>query len=208
MRKFVFLFIGLFLIGCVAAPQVRADEDWLMPHTKSKLKKQLKNSTLVVYKNKHTQTYQEKGLTPLLLYLDSNKDFEDAHVFDKIVGVSDAYLYAYGDVEKVYADVMSKQAVDILHKYDIRYEADKIVPFIKDNQGNASPYDEIVNHAQTPAHAYGLIYKKTYPDVGVVYYSSDDDERGMVEMHKMWHPDACSTQIQNSLKKYIDIDFD
>ena len=159
-----------------------------------------------MYKDKYTQTYQETGLIPILLHLDSNKNFEDAHVFDKIVGVSDAYLYAYGDAEKVYADVISQQAINILRRYGVKYEADKVVKFIKDNQGNVSPYDEIVSEAKTPAHAYGLIYKKTYPDVDIVYFSSDDDERGMVEMHNIWQPNA--TSAKNSLKKYIDIDFD
>lgn len=76
-------------------------------------------------------TSMERGVKPLLDWLDDHKEFKGFCAADKVVGKAAAFLYVLLGVETVYAPVMSRGAIDILERYDIRFfydcSADKII---------------------------------------------------------------------------------
>ena len=184
MHKFLkAALVGLLGFFFIISPAFCKDNK-LPNKTKSMLINKLKDSSLVIYKDNQVQTYTEHGLMPLLLYLDDN-NFKGAYAFDKTVGRAAAYLYVYGDAQYVYADVMSKPAIEIFKQYNIKYDAKKVVTEIqnKDKTG-LCPFEELTKNATGPAQAYGLIYKKIHPDTAIVYFTPEIKSEKLVEIYK------------------------
>ena len=152
--------------------------------TKNMLKERLKDSSLVVYKNNETETFNEKGVEPLLNYLDKS-DFKGAYMFDRVVGRAAAYLYVYGEADYVYAATISKPAIEILKKNHIKYEAENVVDEIQ-NQSKTGlcPFEELTKDALNATQAYGLIYKKVHPEKAVVYFTPEITSGKLVEMYQ------------------------
>lgn len=175
--------VGLLSFFFLMSPAF-CKENKLPNKTKSMLINKLKDVSLVIYKDNQVQTYSEHGIVPLLLYLDNN-NFKGTYAFDKTVGRAAAYLYVYGDAQYVYADVMSKPAIEILKQYNVKYEAKKVVAEIqnKDKTG-LCPFEELTKNATSPAQAYGLIYKKIHPDTAIVYFTPDIISEKVVEIYK------------------------
>ena len=175
--------VGLLSFFFLMSPAF-CKENKLPNKTKSMLINKLKDVSLVIYKDNQVQTYSEHGIVPLLLYLDNN-NFKGTYAFDKTVGRAAAYLYVYGDAQYVYADVMSKPAIEILKQHNVKYEAKKVVAEIqnKDKTG-LCPFEELTQNATSPAQAYGLIYKKIHPDTAIVYFTPDIKSENVVEIYK------------------------
>ncbi len=175
--------VGLLSFFFLMSPAF-CKENKLPNKTKSMLINKLKDVSLVIYKDNQVQTYSEHGIVPLLLYLDNN-NFKGTYAFDKTVGRAAAYLYVYGDAQYVYADVMSKPAIEILKQHNVKYEAKKVVAEIqnKDKTG-LCPFEELTKNATSPAQAYGLIYKKIHPDTAIVYFTPDIKSENVVEIYK------------------------
>lgn len=175
--------VGLLSFFFLMSPAF-CKENKLPNKTKSMLINKLKDVSLVIYKDNQVQTYSEHGIVPLLLYLDNN-NFKGTYAFDKTVGRAAAYLYVYGDAQYVYADVMSKPAIEILKQHNVKYEAKKVVAEIqnKDKTG-LCPFEELTKNATSPAQAYGLIYKKIHPDTAIVYFTPDIKSEKVVEIYK------------------------
>ena len=173
--------IGIFLL---AAPSL-CKENKLSSKTKTMLIDKLKTESLVVYSdNNQIKTYSQHGLIPLLIYLENN-NFENAYAFDKTVGRAAAYLYAYGKAKYVYADTISKPAIEILKQNDIKYEAKHIVNEIQNkDKTDLCPFEKLTKNAADPAQAYGLIYKKIHPDTAIVYYTPDITPNSLVDIYK------------------------
>ena len=85
---------------------------------------------VVFYKNGTTKTYNGRGIKPLMDHLEHN-NFKKAHVYDKVTGRASALLLAYGKAGKLYTGRLSKQAIPVLEKYNIDYEADELVDYIE-----------------------------------------------------------------------------
>ncbi len=152
--------------------------------TKNMLKEQLKDSSLVVYKNNETETFNEKGVEPLLNYLDKS-DFKGAYMFDRVVGRAAAYLYVYGEADYVYAATISKPAIEILKKNHIKYEAENVVDEIQNSSKTGlCPFEELTKDALNATQAYGLIYKKVHPQKAVVYFTPEITSGKLVEMYQ------------------------
>lgn len=152
--------------------------------TKNMLKEQLKDSSLVVYKNNETETFNEKGVEPLLNYLDKS-DFKGAYMFDRVVGRAAAYLYVYGEADYVYAATISKPAIEILKKNHIKYEAENVVDEIQNSSKTGlCPFEELTKDALNATQAYGLIYKKVHPEKAVVYFTPEITSGKLVEMYQ------------------------
>lgn len=65
-------------------------------------------------------TSRERGVKPLLEYIDSGIDFSGFCAADKVVGKAAAFLYVLLGVKEVYADVMSEAAAEVLADNDIK----------------------------------------------------------------------------------------
>ncbi|MDE7157453.1 MAG: DUF1893 domain-containing protein, partial [Lachnospiraceae bacterium] len=103
-------------------------------------------------------TGMERGVKPLLDWLDSDKEFRGFCAADKVVGKAAAFLYVLLGVETVYAPVMSRGAIDTLEQYDIQplYDCsvDKIINRAKTG---ICPMEETVWDISSPEEALRAI---------------------------------------------------
>lgn len=180
--KICLLFL-ILLVPFIVLPAY-SKEEGIPKDTKAMLIEKLNTASLVVYKDNEIKTYTEHNLDPLLMYLEED-NFDDTYIFDKTIGRAAAYLYVYGDADYVYADTMSKPAVEILKKNNIKYEYKHLVNEIKnkDNTG-LCPFEELTKNALNATQAYGLIYKKMHPDTAVVYFTDKLTPDSLVEIYK------------------------
>ena len=171
--NFVFVILPVF-----------SSENQLPEEKKTMLIEKLKTASLVIYKDGEITTYTEHNLVPVIKYLDTNDNFKGAFVFDKTVGRAAAYLYVYGNADYVYADTISKPAKKILKKNKIKFEYKKAVSEIK-NKDNTDlcPFEKLTKNAINSSQAYGLIYKKTYPDSAIVYFTHKISPSKLIELY-------------------------
>lgn len=69
-----------------------------------------------------TVTSRERGVMPLLVLLDGGDDLRGYSAADKVIGKGAALLYVLLGVSVVYADIISKSALDVLQSGGIHVE--------------------------------------------------------------------------------------
>lgn len=183
MKRFFKFLFGLIALFFVISP-VLAGEHKLSKEAENMLIDKLNNSSLVVYKDGNVQEFQQPGVEPILIYLE-DKDFKGTQVFDRVVGRAAAFLYVYGDADYVYANTISKPAIEIFKKNNIKYEAKNIVDEIQNkDKTDLCPFEKLTKNVENPAQAYGLIYKKVHPDTAIVYFTPDITSDNLVRIYK------------------------
>ena len=117
--------------------------------------------TCVLCKDECTITTYERGVKPLITWIDSGEDFSGYSAADKVIGNGAAFLYVILNIKEVYASVISKSAADTLKKYGISFTYDIMTDNIRnrDNTGNC-PIEEAVVFAATPEEAEKAIREK------------------------------------------------
>lgn len=75
--------------------------------------------TCVICSDEETLISQKRGVAPLLDWFDEGIDLSEYSAADKVVGNGAAFLYVLLKVEELYADVISKSALETLTKYNI-----------------------------------------------------------------------------------------
>ena len=184
MKRFFKFLFGLIALFFVISP-VLAGEHKLSKEAENMLIDKLNNSSLVVYKDGNVQEFQQPGVEPILIYLE-DKDFKGTQVFDRVVGRAAAFLYVYGNADYVYANTISKQAIEIFKKNNIKYEAKNIVDEIQNkDKTDLCPFEKLTKNVENPAQAYGLIYKKVHPDTAIVYFTPDITSDNLVRIYKI-----------------------
>lgn len=110
-------------------------------------KQQLINGgyTCVIRKNDMEYTSMERGVKPLLAWLDSNIEFSGYSAADKVVGKAAAMLYVLLGVSNVHAIVISVKAKEVLEQHGIGVTYDSLVERIR-NRTNTGfcPMEEAV----------------------------------------------------------------
>ena len=182
LSKLLALILTIFISNSISFAE---DCSNISQKTKEFLMNKLKEHSLIIYKDNNITTFDEHNLEPLLIYLNDN-DFGNTCIFDKTVGKAAAMLYVYGDAKCVHANTISKSAIKILKKNNIKYEAKNIVSEIKNKKNtDLCPFEKLIKDVDNPTLAYGLIYKKTYPDTSIVYYTSDITSENLVKLYKL-----------------------
>ena len=82
--------------------------------------------TCVVKKEELVYTSMERGVKPLLNWLDSDNRLHGFVAADKVVGKAAAMIYVLLGIKEVYAAVISTEAKRILEKYQIEVSYDKL----------------------------------------------------------------------------------
>lgn len=77
-------------------------------------------------------TSKEKGLKPIIDLIESEEDFSDFSICDKITGRAAAFLYVLLGIEKVHAKKMAKLAIQILDRAEIEYSYDELIETVLD----------------------------------------------------------------------------
>ena len=119
------------------------------------------NYTCVVCKEDSVYTATQRGVAPLLNWLEGGIDLSDYSASDRVVGRGAAFLYCLLGVKEVYARVMSHPAAEVLQAHHISVSADTFVPGIINRAGTGPcPFEAAVMEMTEPVMAYDTILHK------------------------------------------------
>ena len=117
--------------------------------------------TCVLCNGETTYTSTERGLKPLITWLENDTDLKGFSVSDKIVGKAAAMLYSLLKVSAVYAPVMSEAGAQTLTKSGITPLYDTIVKEIRNRQNTGlCPMEEAVKDIDNSKEALTAIKQK------------------------------------------------
>ena len=126
-------------------------------------KKLLESSgyTCVLCKNGQVFTASQRGVRPLLDWLEGGTDLSGASTADKVVGKAAAMLYCLLGVRAVYAGVLSQPALEVLQGHGIETTFGRLVPFIENrDKTGLCPMEEATLPLSDPAEAPAAIREK------------------------------------------------
>lgn len=107
----------------------------------------------------HTAT--ERGVKPLLDWLDSGLDLKGFCAADRVVGRGAAFLYCLLEVREVYARVLSRPAREVLEAAGIRCHWQTLTDGIINRRGTGPcPFEAAVMDIQDPDEALTAIRRK------------------------------------------------
>lgn len=128
-----------------------------------KAKKLLKSSdyTCVICSNAETLISHKRGVAPLIEWLDERKNLKEYSAADKVVGNGAAFLYVLLEVKEIYANVISKSALETLNRHHITTTYHTLVEAIRnrDNTGFC-PIETAVAGISSPDKAFTAIRSK------------------------------------------------
>ena len=117
--------------------------------------------TCVVCLGNISHTAAERGVKPLLHWLDHGPDLTGFCAADRVVGRGAAFLYCLLGVREVYAHVMSRPAAQVLAAHGISHHAGKLVDGIINRRGTGPcPFEEAVLEIREPDAALAAIREK------------------------------------------------
>ena len=118
----------------------------------NQLKQELKDFALVAFKNdKLYYSSGQRGIAPLVALCEKNVQKDDLHIADKVIGKAAALLCAHCGVKVLFAKVISKAALEVLQQYNIDTEYDKLVPYIRNREGNGKcPMEKLAHCVSDP----------------------------------------------------------
>lgn len=117
--------------------------------------------TCAVIKEGKTLLSTQRGVAPLLEWLDSGKDCQGGFAADKVVGKAAAYLYVLLGVGKVYAKVISRAAEEVFQRFSVAYCYEESVDAIRNRTGDGfCPMEQAVWTINDPKKAYESIVQK------------------------------------------------
>ena len=106
-------------------------------------------------------TSTDRGVKPLVRFLESGEIPAGVSAADKVVGRATAYLYVLLKVKEVYSQVISQPAVDVLLENGVGVLYDKLVPNIINRKGDGiCPFEAAVMDIHEPEQAYAAIRRK------------------------------------------------
>lgn len=110
--------------------------------------------TCVLKSDERLMTSTERGVKPLLDWLDAGVSLSDFSAADRVVGNGAAFLYVLLGIKELYAHVLSRTALQTLEHYQIRVHFGTLVDAIQNRQktGNC-PIEEAVSDERDPASA-------------------------------------------------------
>ena len=119
------------------------------------------NYTCAVCRGEESHTTYDRGVKPLLNWLDAGTDLKNASAADRVVGRGAAFLYCLLQVKAVHARVMSRPAADVLTAQGIAVSADQFVDGIINRKGTGPcPFEAAVMDISDPGDALIAIRKK------------------------------------------------
>lgn len=105
-------------------------------------------------------TSTQRGIKPLLHWLENPTLGKGFCAADKVVGKATAYLYCLLGAKAVYGGVMSVSALEVLQEAGIAASAGKLVPYIVNRAGDGMcPMEAATLDARTPADALTAVKK-------------------------------------------------
>ena len=96
------------------------------------------NKTIVIYKDKQVVfTSEEKGVRPMMVYMDTYGPSEEPlTVIDRIVGRGAVILALLINAKTIKTPLISESAMELAEHHGLTVEAEKVVPYIINRQGD------------------------------------------------------------------------
>ena len=116
----------------------------------------------VAYNDDGLHTSSEKGLLPLIKWLEADPDFlRGASVADKVVGRAAAMIMVYGGVSEVYASVVSDSALSLLKEAGIACTYSMTCIAVSNRRGDGiCPMERAVAPVRDAKKAYEILKEK------------------------------------------------
>ena len=119
------------------------------------------NCTCVLCRDDTTYTATDRGVAPLLNWVNAELDLHGFSAADRVVGRATAFLYVLLGVKEVYATVMSKPAADVLTAQGISASWGTLVDGIINRRGDGPcPFEAAVMDLSDPQQALDAIRNK------------------------------------------------
>lgn len=119
------------------------------------------NYTCVLCREDTIYTTAERGVRPLLNWLDSGLNLRGFSAADRVVGRATAFLYCLLGVKEVYARVMSQPAAEVLRQNGIVAQTDLLTDGIINRRGTGPcPFEAAVMDIDDAGEALIAIRKK------------------------------------------------
>ncbi len=117
--------------------------------------------TCVLCREEDTCFFTKRGVKPLVMLVEDEKDYKDYAAADKVVGKATAFLYVLLGVKAVYAKVISKSAFEVLNDHGIYCQYDEMSKNIINRKGDGiCPFEAAVLDIDDAAAAYKVIRQK------------------------------------------------
>lgn len=117
--------------------------------------------TCVLCRSDSIHTATERGVKPLLNWLEEGLDLQGFSAADRVVGRATAFLYCLLGVREVYARVMSRPAAEVLQSAGIAAASDQLVDGIINRKGTGPcPFEAAVMDIRDPQEALAAIRRK------------------------------------------------
>lgn len=124
--------------------------------------KEKKYTCVVVKHGEIVSVSNERGIKPIFSMLEKSKEILlSASLADKVIGKAAALLLVLGNIEEVYADVISEDALRVLRENNVYAEYTKKAVMIINREGTGRcPMEELVHSVNEPKDAFVLINEK------------------------------------------------
>ncbi|MCM1362228.1 MAG: DUF1893 domain-containing protein [Clostridiales bacterium] len=115
-------------------------------------------STCVCCSDEDTLISKKRGVAPLIEWLDEGKNLKEYSAADKVVGNGAAFLYILLEVKELYANVISKSALETLNRYQIAITYDILTEAIRNRENTGfCPIETAVVGITSPDKALNAI---------------------------------------------------
>lgn len=117
--------------------------------------------TCVLCRDDEKYISKQRGVKPLVAWVESGEDFRGFSAADKVVGKATAFLYTLLGVKAVYAGVISKSASEVLESKKILVEYGEFAEYIINRSGDGiCPFEATVLDINDSKIAYQVIRDK------------------------------------------------
>ena len=104
---------------------------------------------------------KQRGVAPLLAWLESGEKCRNMFAADKVVGRAAAFLYVLLGVDEVYALVISESAEKVFQRFGIAYAYNEKVAAIRNRAGDGfCPMEQAVLDIDEPLQALEAIKRR------------------------------------------------
>lgn len=120
-----------------------------------------KGVTCVLCRGDRILKSEERGVRPLVRWIDAGEDYRGFCAADRIVGKAAAWLYLLLGIRELYAAVLSRSAARLLEEHGIPFDYGTLTEeIINRKKTGQCPMELAVSDSTSPQEAYAAVKKK------------------------------------------------